>query len=112
MMPTSDPKGLRLFPVICWLSAGYFFWAFLKAVGVPPVNALNASSGSFLGLALFLFLIPEAKKLKFGQLFEYEAKVKEVKEEVKQFRRDSCNPACLHELSLCNIEFGPSKYQC
>lgn len=89
MMPKSDPKGLRLFPIICWLSAGYFFWAFLKAVGVPPVNALNASSGSFLGLALFLFLIPEAKKLKFGQLFEYEAKVKEVKEEVKQFKEET-----------------------
>lgn len=53
------------------------------------MNALNASSGSFLGLALFLFLIPEAKKLKFGQLFEYEAKVNEVKEEVKQFKEET-----------------------
>ena len=89
MTTPRESKGIRIFPLICWLCAGYFFWAFHKAVGIPPVNALNASSGSFLALALFLFLIPEAKKLKFGQLFEYEAKVKEVKEEVKQFKEET-----------------------
>jgi hypothetical protein len=34
-------------------------------------------------------MLPEAKKLKLGQLFEYEAKVKEIKEEVKQFKDET-----------------------
>ncbi|RYH58336.1 MAG: hypothetical protein EON54_11605 [Alcaligenaceae bacterium] len=78
-MLTSTSKGL-FFKI---------FWAFLAAMGFPPKEALNITSGSYLGLALFLFLLPEAKKIKFGQIFEYEAKVKEIKEDVKQFKDET-----------------------
>jgi len=81
--------SFNVFPVICYLCSAYFFWAFLAAIGIPPTNSLDASSGSFLSLALFLFLLPEAKKIKFGQIFEYEAKVKEIKEDVKQFKEET-----------------------
>lgn len=81
--------NFNVFPVICYVGSAYFLWAFLTLIGVPPTKSLDASSGSFLGLALFLFLLPEAKKLKFGQIFEYEAKVKEIKEDVKQFKEET-----------------------
>jgi hypothetical protein len=80
---------VNVFPIICYVLAAYFFWAFCIAIGFPPSKALDASSGSYLALALFLFMLPEAKKLKFGQLFEYEARVKEIKEDVKQFKDET-----------------------
>lgn len=69
--------------MLCYLLAAYFLYAFCSVVGVPPSKPLDGTSGSYMALALFLFMLPEAKKLKFGQLFEYEARVKEIKEEVK-----------------------------
>lgn len=82
-------SGANVFPTLCYLLAAYFLYAFCMFVGVPPSKPLDSSSGSYLALALFLFMLPEAKKLKFGQLFEYEARVKEIKEEVKQFKDET-----------------------
>lgn len=79
----SKLSGANVFPVLCYLLAAYFLYAFCSVVGVPPSKPLDGTSGSYMALALFLFMLPEAKKLKFGQLFEYEARVKEIKEEVK-----------------------------
>jgi hypothetical protein len=79
----------NVFPILCYLLAAYFFYAFCNVIGVPPNKPLDSSSGSYLALALFLFMLPEAKKLKFGQLFEYEARVKEIKEDVKQFKEET-----------------------
>ena len=81
--------GANVFPTLCYLLAAYFLYAFNIVVGIPPSKPLEATSASYLALALFLFMLPEAKKLKLGQLFEYEAKVKEVKEEVKQFKEET-----------------------
>lgn len=81
--------GANVFPVLCYLLAVYFLYAFGALVGVPPSKPLDGTSGSYLALALFLFMLPEAKKLKFGQLFEYEARVKEIKEDVKQFKDET-----------------------
>jgi hypothetical protein len=80
---------VNVFPTLCYLLAAYFLYAFCNVIGVPPSKPLDTTSGSFLALALFLFMLPEAKKLKLGQLFEYEAKVKEIKEEVKQFKDET-----------------------
>ena len=82
-------SGANVFPVLCYLLAVYFLYAFCAVVGVPPSKPLDGTSGSYLALALFLFMLPEAKNLKFGQLFEYEARVKEIKEEVKQFKDET-----------------------
>jgi hypothetical protein len=79
----------NVFPMICYLLAAYFLYAFCHVVGVPPDRPIDASSGSYLALALFLFMLPEAKKLKLGQLFEYEARVKEIKQEVRDFKEET-----------------------
>ncbi|MBI5557697.1 MAG: hypothetical protein HY885_08675 [Deltaproteobacteria bacterium] len=81
--------GVNVFPMLCYLLAAYFLYAFCLVVGVPPSKPLSATSGSYLALALFLFMLPESKKLKLGRLFEYEARVKEIKEEVKQFKDET-----------------------
>lgn len=80
---------VNVFPTLCYLLAAYFLYAFASFVGVPPSKAIDATSGSYIALALFLFILPEAKKLRLGQLFEYEARVKEIKEDVKQFKEET-----------------------
>lgn len=80
---------VNVFPALCYLLAAYFLYAFSLVVGMPPSKPLDATSGSYLALALFMFMLPEAKKLKLGQLFEYEAQVKEIKEDVKQFKEET-----------------------
>lgn len=79
----------NVFPTICYLLAVYFLYAFCHVIGIPPNKAVDASSGSYLALALFLFMLPEAKKLKLGQLFEYEAKVREIKQDVREFKEET-----------------------
>lgn len=80
---------VNVFPVICYVIAAFFVYAFFLRVGVPPVNDLDATAGTYLALFLFMFMLPEAKRLKLGQLFEYEAKVKEMREDVKQFKEET-----------------------
>lgn len=75
--------------VFYYLLAGYFFSAFCIDVGVPPSKPLTINNGSYLALSLFLFILPESRKLKLGKLFEYEARVNEIKEDVKQFKEDT-----------------------
>lgn len=79
----------NVFPTICYVMAAFFVYAFFLRVGFPPVKDLDATAGTYLALALFMFMLPEAKRLKLGQLFEYEAKVKEIKEDVKQFKEET-----------------------
>ena len=79
----------NVFPTICYVIAAFFVYAFLLRVGIPPLKELDATAGAYVALALFLFMLPEAKRLKLGQLFEYEAKVKELKEDVKQFKEET-----------------------
>jgi flagellar basal body-associated protein FliL len=69
--------------------AAYFFYAFHSIVGFPPKQELNASSTTYLIISIFFFLLPLAKKLKIGKLLEYEAKVNEIKQEVKEFKDDT-----------------------
>src|SRR5262245_1496256 len=78
-----------VFPIVCYVLAGCFLWAFFYIVGLPPQRALDVSSGAYVALALFLFMLPEAKKLKFGNVFEFEARVKELKHEVKELKNDT-----------------------
>lgn len=53
----------NIFPIICYLLAAYFLYAFCHGIGVPPDKPLDASTGSYLALALFMFMLPEAKRL-------------------------------------------------
>jgi hypothetical protein len=79
----------NVFPTICYVIAAFFLYAFFLRVGIPPIRDLDATAGTYLALALFMFMLPEAKRLKLGQLFEYEAKVQEIREDVKQFKEET-----------------------
>jgi uncharacterized protein YoxC len=69
--------------------AAYFFYAFHLTVGFPPEGELNSSSLTYLAISIFFFLLPLAKKLKLGKLLEYEAKVSEMQNEVKEFKEET-----------------------
>ncbi len=71
------------------LIAAYFFYLFHRAVGFPPERTLEVSSTTYLIVSVFFFLLPAAKKLKLGRLFEYEAHVKELREQVREFKDDT-----------------------
>ena len=69
--------------------AAYFFYVFHSLVGFPPEKDLKPSSLTYLILSIFFLLIPLAKKIKLGKLLEYEAKVSELKTEVKEFKEET-----------------------
>lgn len=71
------------------LVAAYFFYVFHSMVGFPPEKELNTTSITYLIISIFFFLLPLAKKIKLGKLLEYEAKVNEIKNEVKEFKDES-----------------------
>lgn len=79
-------NGTRLASLVI---AAYFFYLFHLAVGFPPNLELNSSSLTYLIVSIFFFLLPLAKKLKLGKVLEYEAKVAEIKNEVKEFKEET-----------------------
>lgn len=78
----------NIFRLLCLLLAGYFFIAFHLSAGFPPGDPVTGAAVLYLTLAIFFFLAPFAKKLKLGKLFEYEAKVEELKHEVREFKSE------------------------
>lgn len=92
MCPTLKKISVaNVFPALCYLLAIYFFFAFSALVGVPPSKPLDHGSATYLLLALFLFMLPEAKRIRLGKLFEFEARVNEIKDDVKQFKEETRN---------------------
>ena len=75
-------------PTLCYLLAVFFAYAYFLQVGFPPVSKLDPTAATYLSLMLFLFMLPEAKKLRLGKLFEFEARVHEIKD-VQQFKTDT-----------------------
>lgn len=69
--------------------AAYFFYVFHSIVGFPPEKELTSSSTTYLVISIFFFLLPLAKKIKLGTLLEYEAKVNEIKNDVKEFKEET-----------------------
>lgn len=69
--------------------AAYFFYIFHLTAGFPPEKELNSSSLIYLMISVFFFLLPLAKSLKLGKLLEYEAKIAEIKSEVKEFKDET-----------------------
>lgn len=77
-----------IFRIPCLGLAGYFFYVFHHAVGMPPEKPLTASTTLYLVVSLFFFLLPFAKKLKLGSLLEYEAKIEALKADVRDFKEE------------------------
>jgi hypothetical protein len=67
----------------------YFFWAFSRDIGFPPNKPLDTASSSFLVLATFFFILPQAGKLSLGHFLSFEAKVDKIKEDVKEFKAET-----------------------
>jgi hypothetical protein len=78
----------NVFRVLCLGLAGYFFYVFHHAVGLPPEEPLTASTTLYLVISLFFFLLPFAKKLKLGSLLEYESKIEALKADVRGFKEE------------------------
>jgi len=91
MKELPDWMKVNVFPMLCYILAAMFFYFFLHTVGFPPSKPVDSSSWSYVALALFLFMLPEAKKLKLTQLFEYEAQVQEIKRDVREFKEETRN---------------------
>ncbi|WP_269621202.1 hypothetical protein [Zhongshania sp. BJYM1] len=78
----------EIFRILCLLLAAYFFIAFHSDVGFPAGGKVSSSGGLYLVLSMFFFLVPFAKRLKLGKLFEYEAKIDELKGDVDAFKSE------------------------
>ncbi len=80
---------INIFRLFSLIIAAYFFYVFHTLAGFPPKENLSATSTTYLLLSIFFLLLPSAKKLKLGKLFEYEAKVEELKNDVKEFKEET-----------------------
>ncbi|MNF85354.1 hypothetical protein D3C84_677470 [compost metagenome] len=72
-----------------YLVGAYFGYCYHAIAGFPPVKPLDPASGTFLFLAIFFILIPSAQKITLGKILTFEGKVKEVKEEIKDFKSET-----------------------
>jgi hypothetical protein len=80
---------INVFPWVCYVLSASFLIAFFQQVGFPPEQPISATSFIYVTLALFLFMLPEAKKIRLGQLFEYESRVQRIREDVRQFKEET-----------------------
>ena len=94
---------MNVFPIICYLLSSYFLFAYCHLVGVPPEAPLPTAAAFYLLLALFLFLLPEAKKIKFGKLFEYEAHVEEMQKDIREFKDETRNTLSVYSTLVSAI---------
>jgi len=78
-----------LLRLLSLLLAGYFLYVFHRIVGFPPEKDLTTTSITYLLLFILFLLLPLSKKIKLGKLFEFEAKVNEIKSEVKEFKEET-----------------------
>lgn len=79
---------VNMFRILCLLLSVYFFVAFHIAVGFPAGDIVTTSGAFYLILALLFFLAPFARKLKLGKLFEYEAKIEQLEQNVEAFKTE------------------------
>lgn len=75
--------------IVSWAFAGYFFYAFHLQVCFPPTEAINQTGFVYLIVFILFLLAPFAKKLKLGSVLEWEAKIKELKQDVKDSKEES-----------------------
>lgn len=67
----------------------YFFIVFHLNVGFPPSQKISSEALLYLSFSIFFFLIPLAKKISIGKFIEYEAKINEIKTDVKEFKEET-----------------------
>lgn len=77
------------FPVLSLLIAVYFLVAFHRQVGFLSSCPLTPTGATYLGVFVFFLVLPFAQRLKLGKLIEFEAKVDQVRQEMKEARTES-----------------------
>ena len=63
--------------------------AFHLRVGFLPQNDLDSTALTYLAVSMFFIVLPLAKKINIAKFFEYEAKIIEVKNDVKEFKEET-----------------------
>ena len=67
----------------------YFLWVVHQHVGFPPTNPLTPTSVVYLALFVFFLAAPFVQRLRLGRLIEFEAKVEEVRTDMKEVRSET-----------------------
>ena len=79
----------HFFSVVSRLIATYFIWAFHIHVGFPPTKPLTYTATIYLVLFTFFLVIPLAQRLKLGKLIEFDAKIEQVRADVRDVRTET-----------------------
>lgn len=79
----------NVFSILCRAIAVYFVWAFHLHVGFPPTAPLTSTGIIYLFLFVFFFVLPFAQRLRLGRFIEFEAKVEQVRADVKEVRTET-----------------------
>ena len=90
--PGFSPLAL---PVVSWLTAASFLYAFGANAGFPPPQKLQTADLIYGGGALLFLFLPFFSKLKVGALLELEREVEKTREDVRQFKNDVGNSIAL-----------------
>lgn len=92
-----------LFPTISWILGGYFFFVFHNICGFPLKIPTDEWSWIFLGLSVLFFLVPFAKRIKIGEFIEFEREIKNMKENISEFKTETRQSLSLISSSINTI---------
>ena len=93
----------KAFVVVSWLISLYFFIVFHTSAGFPPKSPISSSSWVLLGMSGIFFVLPFVSRLRIGNAIEFERKVREVENQVKEFKEETRNSLALISNAVTTI---------
>ncbi|MGE4296124.1 MAG: hypothetical protein AB7E49_10520 [Campylobacterales bacterium] len=78
-----------IFPFLCRLVGVGLFLMGLYGIGFPPKEDIGTASLTLLVLAIFILLLPMAKKISLGKFLTFEKEISQVKSEVAEFKEET-----------------------
>ena len=97
------PNIEKAFIGVSWFISLYFFIAFHTNAGFPPKNPISSSSWVLLGVSGHFFVLPFVSRLRIGNAIEFERKVREVENQVKEFKEETRNSLALLSNAVTTI---------
>ena len=88
MVDNQNRTSNNILFVVSWVLSIYFFIIFHIAASFPPADLSKNSSWSLLLLSIFFFLLPFAKRIKLGKVFEFEKDINELKNNIGDFKEE------------------------
>lgn len=79
----------NLWLILSGVTSLYFFWVVHEHVGFPPTEPLTATSATYLGLFVFFLVAPYVRSFRLGRFIEFDAKIEEVKSDMKEVRTET-----------------------